>query len=168
MPDTAWGTEWRDMNTTEQALNSWNLHSHCLTLRQLCEVGTNAPVLQMRKPGLRDVKKMSLGHTFVSPQISCSSWDEHWTPFAKAVCVLEISTTTMLPFSRRDFNFPPAAQINFPLPADPGRGWRQLHHRRAKRKWSSKDKRSQKASELSIQLPDLLFLIISRERPLLF
>lgn len=125
---------WKDVNTTEQALNSWNLHSHCLTLRQLCEVGINAPVLQMRKPGLRDVKKMSLGHTFVSPQISCSSWDEHWTPFAKAVCVLEISTTTMLPFSRRDFHFPPAVQINFPLPADPGRGWRQLHHRRAKHK----------------------------------
>ena len=57
------------MNTTEQALNSWNLHSHCLTLRQLCEVGINAPVLQMRKPGLHDVKKMSLGHTFVNPHV---------------------------------------------------------------------------------------------------
>lgn len=123
------------MNPSEQAVNSQNLQSHRLIPSQRCEVGINALILQMRKPGLRDVKNMSLGHTYVHPQISCSSLDEHQTASAKGVCVLEMSTTTReQPFFQRDFHFPPAAQINFPLPADPGRGWQRLHHRRAKHK----------------------------------
>lgn len=122
------------MNTSEQAVNSQNLQSYHLIPSQRCEVGINALILQMRKSGLHDVKKMSLGHTYVHPQISYSSLDERQTASAKGVCVLEMSTTTRMPFFQRDFHFPPAAQINFPLPADPGRGWQQLHHRRAKHK----------------------------------
>lgn len=76
------------------------------------------------------VKKTSLVHTFSPRALVC------WSPnlmlclgqtldsLCKGhLCLLEISTTSMLQLFQRDFNFPPAAQINFPLPVDPGRGW---------------------------------------------
>lgn len=75
-----------------------------------------------------------------------------------SLSLLEISTTSMLHFFLRDSHFPPAAQINLLLPEHPGHGWQWLCDRRAKRKESLEDGHSHKAPELSIQLPDLLFL----------
>lgn len=75
-----------------------------------------------------------------------------------SLSLLEISTTSMPHFFLRDSHFPPAAQINLLLPEHPGHGWQWLCDRRAKRKESSEDGHSHKAPELSIQLPDLLFL----------
>jgi hypothetical protein len=73
----------------------------------------------------------------------------------------------MVQLFQKDFNFqfPPAAQINFPLSVDAGHSW-QPAPLQACQTQSSKDKRSQRASELLIQLPDVLFLTISQEHPL--
>ena len=58
-------------------------------------------------------------HIFVNPQIRCSSWGEYWTPFAKGVCVLEIRTTTLLPFFSKRFPFPSSSPDKLSIACGP-------------------------------------------------
>lgn len=89
--------------------------------------------LLLKKPGL-----FSLGHTcsrtffYQSSNLMFLLGLTQDFFCKESLCVLEISTTSLLHFFQRDAHFPPAAQINFPLPAHPGHGWQRLHHRSAK------------------------------------